>query len=51
MAVRLQTPTPQVAKDQCHYVYFLQGVDDEDGDGDHGDVDDGDDVKRMMDRL
>ena len=47
MVARLQTPTLQVAKDQCHYVSFLHGVDYDD----HDDADVEDDVKRMMDRL
>jgi hypothetical protein len=46
MAVRLQTPSLQVVKDQRHYVFSLQRVDDG-----HGDADVEDDVKRMMDQL
>ena len=46
MEARLQTPALQVAKDQCHYVFSLQCVDD-----DHGDAEVEDDVKRTMVRL
>ena len=46
MAARLQTPSLQVVKDQRHFVFSLQRVDD-----DHGDVDVENNEKRTMDLL